>query len=215
MGKNALGVRISTELICSVLLGIALPSQQLDAQHDLTTLLNLEKSQHSLLTYTQRYVTDENSMVEYAGTIYFQIESFTVNGCVLKFDVLVQDRFTGSEDKRKHLRVERFYVGQRSFTYRYSYELSLKEDPFLQVESVLARPEQLRGNTGFFCEEDATCKLQWLHIKTTRPRIRETRVLNGFVDLDQSIDEMAIPMTSREIGTQSAKSVQKLAAACR
>jgi hypothetical protein len=56
---------------------------------------------------------------------------------------------------------------------------------------------------------------QWLRVATKKPSIAETRVMNIDQDFDQMVDQIAVPMTSREVALQSVKSLQDLVAACR
>ncbi|HTF66164.1 MAG TPA: hypothetical protein VK638_26100 [Edaphobacter sp.] len=180
---------------------------------NLTKLLKVETEAYSLLTYSQHYLDHDNQPVEYAGTLYLQIESFVLNDCELKLNVVVQDKYSGTEQQQKHINQAKLSIGQKSFTDRYVYQLNLK-DLEIHLDSVFARPAQLRNNTGFVCQEDKYCRLQWLHIRTAAPKIRETRISNGFVDFDQPVNEITIPVTSHEVAMQSAKAFESVAASC-
>src|SRR5207302_10056956 len=129
----------------------------------------------------------------------------------------VQDSYVGSEQQKRRSGedLSRKDLGHGTDTYRYAYHLDLKAAEVVQVDTVAARPVQLRKNTMFICEEEKSCDLQWLRVSTKKPSIAETRVMNIDQDFDQLVDQIAVPMTSREVALQSAKSLQDLVAACR
>ena len=204
-----------------VLIALLALSQRLDPQsflHDsLKNVLAKESTRHSVLTYSQRYVDAANKLVQYKGTIFLQVKSFELDGCDLKIDVVVQDSYVGSEQQKQRSGedVSHKDLGHGTDTYHYAYHLNLKTAEVAQVDTVAARPAQLRKNTMFICEEERSCDLQWLRITTKTPSIAETRIMNIDQDFDQLVDQIAVPMTSREVAVQSAKSLQDLAAACR
>jgi hypothetical protein len=216
MNSNIVGTR--NELVLIALFAL---SQRLDPQsllHDsLKNILAEEITRHSVLTYSQRYLDDENKIVQYKGTIFLQVKSFELDGCDLKIHVVVQDSYVGSEQQKRRSGEDVGHKDLRHGTdsYRYAYHLNLKTAEVNQVDTVAARPAQLRKNTFFVCEEERSCDLQWLRIATKKPSITETRVKNIDQDFDQMVDQIAIPMTSREVALESAKSLQNLAAACR
>jgi hypothetical protein len=204
-----------------VLIALFALSQRFDPQsplHDsLKNILAQEITRHSVLTYSQRYLDSPNKIVQYKGTIFLQVKSFELDGCDLKINVVVQDSYVGSEQQKRRSGedVSRQDLGHGTDTYRYAYHLNLKTAEVTQVDTVAARPVQLRNNTMFICEEERSCDLQWLRIATKKPSIAETRVTNIDQDFDQMVDQIAVPMTSRKVALQSAKSLQDLATACR
>jgi hypothetical protein len=123
----------------------------------------------------------------------------------------------GSEQQNQRSRedVSHKDLGHGRDTYRYAYHLNLKTAEVAQVDTVAARPAQLRKNTMFICEEERSCDLQWLRVTTKRPSIEETRVMNIDQDFDKTVDQITVPMTSREVALQMAKSLQEQVAACR
>ena len=141
-------------------------SEGLTGQQNLTQPL-VANSDHALLTYSQHYIDDNNNSVEYSGTLYAKVESATLLGCKLKLNVLVQDRFTGTESRRKHFSVVTSPVRPDFSTYRYSYQVDLKDTPDLKIDPILGRPSQLLKGTGFACQEDPACMIQWLRLKTS------------------------------------------------
>jgi hypothetical protein len=219
-GMNSSIVTTRNELVLIALLAL---SQRLDPQtllHDsLKNILTQESTRHSVLTYSQRYLDAANRIVQYKGTIFLQVKSFELDGCDLKIDVVVQDSYVGSEKQKQQQQsgedVNRKDLGRGTDTYRYAYHLNLKTAEVVQVDTVAARPAQLRKNTLFICEEERSCDLQWLRIATKKASIAETRIMNIDQDFDQMVDQIAVPMTSREVALQSAKSLQDVVAACR
>jgi hypothetical protein len=220
-GRYGMNSSIVTTRNEFVLIGLLALSQHLDPQslmHDsLKNILAQESTRHSVLTYSQRYLDAANNFVQYKGTIFLQVKSFELDGCDLKIGVTVQDNYVGSE-QQKHRSgedVSHNDLGRGTDTYRYSYHLNLKTTEIAQVDIVAARPAQLRKNTMFVCEEERSCVLQWLRVAAKKASIAETRVMNIDQDFDQMVDQIEVPMTSREVALQSAKSLQNLMAVCR
>jgi hypothetical protein len=216
-GMNSSIVTARNELVLIALFAL---SPRLDPQsllHDsLKNILAQETTRHSVLTYSQRYTDAASKLVQYKGTIFLQVKSFELDGCDLKIGVVVQDSYVGSEQKQRSGEdVNRKDLGHGTDTYRYAYRLNLKTAEVTQVDTVAARPAQLRKNTVFLCEEERSCDLQWLRVATKKPSIAEMRVMNIDKDFDQMVDQIAVPMTSREVALQSAKSLQDLVSACR
>jgi hypothetical protein len=123
------------------------------SQQDLLSLLNAEKANYSLLTYSQHYADKDNNPVEYTGTLYLQLESFSLDNCTLILNVVVQDRYTGKEEQRKHLRKIEVLPKLLSSSYRYSYRVNLKDTLELHAVPVEGRPSQFLENTGFVCKK--------------------------------------------------------------
>jgi hypothetical protein len=216
-GMNSSIVTARNELVLIALFAL---SPRLDPQsllHDsLKNILAQETTRHSVLTYSQRYTDAANKLIQYKGTIFLQVKSFELDGCALKIGVVVQDSYVGSEQKQRSGEdVNRKDLGHGRDTYHYAYQLNLKTAEVTQVDTVAARPAQLRKNTVFICEEERSCDLQWLRVATKKPSIAETRIMNIDQDFDQMVDQIAVPMTSREVALQSAKSLQDLVSACR
>lgn len=194
-----------------VMIGI---SGLLMGQQNLTHALVAGSSDYALLTYSQHYFDNNDNPVEYSGTLYTKVESATLLGCNLTINILVQDRFTGTESKRKHFSVVKSHVAPDFSTFRYSYQFNLKDTPDLQIDPILARPSQLLKGTGFVCKEDSACRLQWMRLKTSKPGFRETRTVDGLTDFDQWVSEISIPMPSHESSIQSADYLLQLRNSC-
>jgi hypothetical protein len=193
---------------------IALHPQQPVATTDLTRLLASEQSNYSLLTYTQRYTDSDRGLVNYAGALYLNLKSFSTAQCKLKLDVVVQDKFAGTEQKTNRLRATTSNLGQKIVTYRYSYLLDLSGITGLHIAALAARPSQLRGDTSFTCQEDKQCKVEWLRLTTATPRIRETQTTDEILNLDQDVSDITIPITSPEAATKLADALGILAVGC-
>jgi len=184
------------------------------SQQDLLSLLNAEKANYSLLTYSQHYADKDNNAVEYTGTLYLQLESFSLENCTLILNVVVQDRYTGKEEQRKHLRKIEALPKLLSSNYRYSYRVNLKDTLELLAVPVEGRPSQFLANTGFACKESAACKLEWLNLKAANPTIKETREFDGLVNFNQAVKAIEIPMTSHDAALKIATSIEHLAETC-
>jgi hypothetical protein len=53
-----------------------------------------------------------------------------------------------------------------------------------------------------------------LQVVTKKRSISETRVMNGFEDVNQRVSQMVIPMTSDSVASQLAKVLQNLTTGC-
>jgi len=214
MGKSLSATYRSTLLALFLLASENTLSSQSGNQQDLKGILVSEQQRYSLLTYSQHYRDHDNQPVEYSGTLYLRIESFSLDDCNLKMNVVVQDNYSGSEKQQRHLHQTTLQTGKQSFTDRYTYQFNLKDFDSLQSEPISARPFQLHNDTGFVCQEDKACRLQWLRIRVAKPKIREIRVWNGFVAFDKQISEITIPLTSSETAAQLAKALENITTSC-
>lgn len=66
--------------------------------------------------------------------------------------------------------------------------------------------------TRYSCDEEPTCKVNWLNVKVAKAVIREIRETDGFVDFDQKVSEIAIPMSSRQAAQAGASTLAELLA---
>jgi hypothetical protein len=214
MWKNLFAIHRRTLLALFFLASENTLSSQSDHQQDLKSILVSEQQRYSLLTYSQHYRGHDNQAVDYSGTLYLRIESFSLDDCNLKINVVVQDNYSGSEKQQRHLHQTTLQTGKQSFTDRYTYQLNLKDFDSIEPEPISARPTQLHNDTGFVCQEDKACRLQWLRIKVAKPKIREIRIWNGFVAFDKPVSEITIPLTSSEIASQLAKTLENITISC-
>jgi hypothetical protein len=193
---------------------ITLHSQHPATTTDLTSLLASEQSNYSLITYTQRYTDSDHGIVDYAGVLYLNLKSFSISQCKLKLDVVVQDKFAGTEHKTNRLRATTSSLGQKIVTYRYSYLLDLSGITDLHITSVTARPSQLRGDTSFSCQEDKQCRIEWLRLTSATPRIHETQTTGEILNFDQDVRDITIPVTSPDAAAKLADALGSLSAGC-
>jgi len=185
------------------------------AQQNLLAPRNTESDNQTVLTYSQHYLDAKNNAVEYTGILYLKLESLALSTCQLSAEVVVQDRYTGSEEKRGIVHVTKSFLGEHVYTYRYSYQIDLKKTPELQIDLAVGRPYQLNANTGFTCKEDSTCKLHWLQLKTNIAGNNEKRVLNGLVDFHRNVSEIWLPATSHDNALGLQKTLQQTISSCR
>ena len=192
--------------------GTAYP--QSPGKRDLIDILKAEAAYPSVLSYSQHYIDSEKDTVDYTGTLYLKVDSVSLDGCDLRVNVVVQDRYSGTEETRRAFRQRKTYVAPDFSTSRYSFRLNLATSDTVEASFASARPSQLGDHTGFVCKEDAFCKLPWLRIKTLKPSIGETIVNDGFLDVNRQVDDVYIPTSSPQSARDSIASFQKWVAAC-
>jgi hypothetical protein len=202
-------------LIALLVMGTSLYGEDA-TQDELRKALAEEAQRGSVLTYSQLYIYDKNEQVQYRGTVYLKIGSFSLEGCDLKISVLVQDRYVGTEDQRLRFTGKTIHkeTAPKSDSYQYSYHLSINEIDPAQISTILARPTQLLENTKLSCSEEKACNQLWLRAAMKKPSISETRVMNGFEDVNQNVSQMLIPMTSDLVALQMAKALQNATTGC-
>ena len=202
-------------LIAFLVMGTSVHSE--DGTHDeLRKALAEEAERWSVLTYSQLYIYGKNEPVQYTGTVYLQIGSFSLEECDLKISVVVQDKYVGTEEQRQRFSGKTVHKETRpkSDSYRYSYHLSIDDIDSAQVRTIQARPTQLLENARLSCKEEKACNLPWLQVVTKKRSISEIRVMNGFEDVNQMVSQMIIPMTSDSVASQLAKVLQNSTTGC-
>jgi hypothetical protein len=209
-------LKLPYKAVLIALLGMGTRVHGVSATHDeLRKALAEETERWSVLTYSQLYIYDKNEPVQYTGTVYLKIDSFSLEECDLKISVVVQDKYVGTEDQRQRFgKTVHKETKPKSDSYRYSYQLRLDEIDPVHVRTVLARPTQLIENTSLSCKEEKACILPWLQVVTRKRSISESRVMNGFEDVNQTVSQMLIPMTSSGVASQLAKILQNSATGC-
>jgi hypothetical protein len=185
-------------------------------QDEARKILAEEAERWSILTYSQLYIYDKNEPVQYIGTVYLKIASFSLDACDLKISVVVQDKYVGAEEQRQRFSGKTVHkeTTPKSDSYRYSYHLSINDIDPVQVRTILTRPAQLLENTRLSCKEERACNLPWLQVVTKKPLISETRVMNGFEDINQMVSQMVIPITSGSVASQLVKVLQNATTGC-
>jgi len=208
-------------LKCKAVLGVFLAmgnglySENLD--HDaLQKLLTEESKRWSVLSYSQLYIYGKSEPVQYTGTVFLKIGSFSLDDCELKISVVVQDKYVGTEEQRRSFGGAPIHKETRklSESYQYSYRMNLNDVDPARIDTPFSRPAQLLENTKLSCSEEKSCNLAWVRVVTRRPSIAETRVVDGFEDVNEMTRQMILPMTSKEVASQIAKVLQNSATAC-
>ncbi|MGA7157180.1 MAG: hypothetical protein WBY53_10050 [Acidobacteriaceae bacterium] len=174
-----------------------------------------ETTKWSVLTYTQHYTDDQSEDVNYHGTLFVQLAKVSLANCNLTLTVLLQDRYTGTITVQQTLHMRTTDVGQKSQTSSYDYLLPLANLHQLAFTIATGRPMQIPSHSGFHCTEEPACKLTWLQLKIPSPQISETRQTDGFIDFNQMVDDITIPMSSTQAAQNSSAAIRELAEACR
>lgn len=123
--------------------------------------------------------------------------------------------FAGTATKNGSFRTETTYIGQTSQTFNYRYLLGLNDVQGLTATVLDSRPAQLQSKTGYNCDEEPMCKVNWLDVKLPKAMIRETRETDGSVDFNENVSEINIPMSSRTAAQTAATTLEQLVAGCR
>jgi hypothetical protein len=184
------------------------------ADNELAKLLIEESKAWSVLTYSQLYIYDKKDPFQYTGTVFLQINSFAIHDCELKLGVEVQDKFVAEDERPQRRKAVRGRTTPISNTFHYSYALNLKDVDPRHIDTVFTRPRQLDENTRLTCHEEPTCNISWLRVTTIPSVIKEQRILNGFLDVNQVVNEMLVPITSNDRALQLALALHNSALAC-
>lgn len=174
-----------------------------------------EQQQFSVLTYTQSYLDDEHERVSYTGTLYEGIHSFKLNECEVVAQVAVQDRFSGAIEHRSGLgRVHYERTGELTDDTVYEYRFSLAKLNAGEITDARARPAQFLSETNFQCQEDRSCSLSWVRLRSRDAEISETRTVNGIQDIDAKVSSIALPMASPDFAATAVKLFSSAARTC-
>ena len=174
-----------------------------------------EQQHFSVLTYTQSYLDDQHERVSYTGTLYEGIHSFKLNECEVVAQVAVQDRFSGAIEHRSGLgRVHYERTGELTDDTVYEYRFSLAKLNAGEITDSRARPVQFLSGTNFQCQEDRSCSLSWVRLRSQDPEISEIRTVNGIQDIDAKVSSIVLPMASAEIAANAVKVFSSAVRAC-
>jgi hypothetical protein len=178
------------------------------AQRDLLLAAEAEARKGAYVFYTQHYIDKENQKAFYRGSVYGALKSFKLDGCSLKVDVVIVDRFSGVVGKK--------LTGDQADSQQYTFSLNLTSDIAGALALIEARPAQLGRATNSVCTEKPSCAFTWLAIRATGSSIKESRITNEFVDFEGRADRFLIPVSSPEAGGQLIGQMQAFAnAQCR
>jgi len=144
--------------------------------------------------YKQSFIDKENKRASYQGSIYGAIQKFELNGCELKIETVIVDKFAGVVGLEP--------TGQQEDSFRYFASLTLTRDVVAGAALVDARPAQLGRNTHSVCDESTSCALPWLRVQLKRRLIHEISTVNNSLDFSGQVDQFVIPISSRAIGSQ-------------
>lgn len=174
-----------------------------------------EQQHFSVLTYAQSYLDDQHERVSYTGTLYAGIHSFKLNECEVVAQVAVQDRFSGAIEHRSGLgRVHYERTGELTDDTVYEYRFSLANLNADEITDSRATPVQFLGDTNFQCEEDRSCSLSWVRLRSRDTEIRETRTVNGIQDIDTKVSSIVLPMASADFAANAVRLFSKAVRAC-
>ncbi len=173
------------------------------AQRNLLLVAEAETKKGAYVFYTQHYIDKENQKAVYRGSVYGALKAFKLEGCSLKVDVVIVDKFSGTVGGK--------LTGDQADSQQYTFSLALTSEIAHALALIEARPAQLGGATNSVCAEKPSCAFTWLAIRTTGSSIKESRMTNEFVDFDGPADRFLIPVSSPEAGRQLIRQIQDFA----
>ncbi len=174
-----------------------------------------EQQRFSVLTYAQSYLDGEHERVSYTGTLYEGVHSFKLNECEVVVQVAVQDRFSGAIEHRSGLgRVRYERTGELTDDTVYEYRFSLAKLNAGEITDSRARPVQFLSDTNFQCQEDRSCSLSWVRLRSRGAEISETRTVDGIQDIDTKVSSIVLPMASAEFAANAVKVFSSAVRAC-
>src|ERR1700744_373651 len=133
-----------------------------------------------LLHYSQAYFDDHHEHVDYHGTLYTAMRRFESAGGQVEIQVVVQDRFSGTVTKHKRLSADAVQpTGPLVDDTVRVYDFALEDLQADKISDYAARPDNLLNGTGFRCEEDTNCGLEWIRLTATNKLIRAREIENG------------------------------------
>jgi hypothetical protein len=202
-------------VIMTCLSGANLHAQVLPEGGALLEFIASEQQRFSVLTYAQSYLDDAHERVSYIGTFYEGIHSFHLNECEVVAQVAVQDRYGGAIEHRSGLgRVHYERTGELTDDTVYEYRFSLAKLDAGEIADSRARPVQFLSDTNFECQEDRSCSLSWVRLRSRDAEISETRTVNGIQDIDTKVSSIVLPMASAGFAADAVKVFSSAVRAC-
>lgn len=174
-------------------------------QSDLISAAEAEERKGEYVFYTQSYVDSEKQKVSYRGSIYGAIQNVVLDGCLLKVNIQIVDKFSGVVGKKQ--------TGEQADSQHYSVRLTLTSKIADALQLVEARPVQLANGTNSVCPEKPSCAFTWIAIREPKTLIKESRTTNEFVDFDGHTDHFLVPVSSADAGKQLIQRIRTLAQA--
>jgi hypothetical protein len=208
--RVAVILSISIHLLCA-----RLHSETLPEVKAIVGFTSAEERLGALLHYSQSYVDDQNERVIYSGTLYTAIRQFAVDGCEVKIRVAVQDRFSGSLTKHKMLSADRVVsTGSLVDDTVHEYDFALNDLEGEGISDYVARPQDLLNGTGFQCEENSKCEIEWIRLVAKGPAIGAREIDNGIQYSDVKLAAIALPVSGVDSARGGAKLFRDAARAC-
>ncbi len=176
-----------------------LPLTAATARNDLIRSFQAENKRGTSIFYTQTY-GPRGRRVVYRGSIFGMIRDVQADGCKLKIESELVDRYSGS--------IGRKLISQTQNKYIMSVEFRLTPMMAANLKIVAARPvRQLAEGTNAVCSGDRQCSLTWLKLVADAPVIQETEITNDLPDydgdvedFDGSVDQFLLPVSSADAG---------------
>ena len=173
------------------------------AQAEFFRAAEAEEKRGAYILYDQRYIDKENQKAVYRGSIYGALKAVNLDGCLLKIDVVIVDKFSGVVGGKQ--------TGELADSQQYTFSLTLTSEIARALALVEARPIQLARETNSVCAEKPSCAFTWMAIQAPGSAIRESRVTNEFVDYRGDAGRFLIPLSSPDAGRQLISQIQDLA----
>jgi hypothetical protein len=183
------------------------------AQDDLLRAFAAEEKRGDTFFYTQSYYALHGRHVFFKGSIYATIADVKVNGCGLRIDTTIADRYSGTIGTKP--------VSPTQNVYRISVDFMLTPEIANSLKVIKARPGQLDEGTHPVCSDHQPCALNWIEIGSERPELHVAESTNdiegydGFVqNFNAPVDRFLVPVSSLAAGNELISKMQALAGAC-
>lgn len=173
------------------------------ASSDPASLASEEAKRGAYVFYTESFIDKENKRASYRGSVYGGIQALKLNGCELKIETIIVDKFSGT--------VGRASTGEQQDTNHNSASVLLTPEIAAGLAILDARPAQLRHTTHAVCDENPSCSFTWLRIQAKHPIIQETSTVNDSLDFSGQVDQFVIPISSRGAGNRLIRAIRALA----
>jgi hypothetical protein len=165
------------------------------------------------ISYTQTYRT-HGGRAEFHGSIFGVMQNVQADGCELKIESALFDRYSGSIGKN--------LIGQTETKYITSVHFRLTQKMTENLKIVDARPvRQLAPDTNAVCFGVRQCNLTWLKLTADAPVIQMTDITNDLLgydgdikDYDGPVDHVYLPVSSPEVGNQIVAKMRTFADSC-
>jgi hypothetical protein len=182
-------------------------------ESDMLRSFAAEEKRGDAISYTQSYYARHGRRVFFRGSIYAAIADVKMNGCRMRIDTTIADRYSGTIASKQ--------VAPTQNVYRISVDFALTPEIAKSLKVINARPGQLDEGTRPVCADHRRCVLNWIEFSTERPEMQVTEFTNdfegydGFVkNFDAPVDRFLVPVSSSAAGNELIAKMQALAGAC-